>query len=90
MADEDDRFQDQFKEWLRETDNDGLTEYVIRYLEKSKSHVALDVWEFKTLSLGRKISRGQALKLYMEWKQKDAQGLDIKNPELMEWRIVAR
>lgn len=90
MADADDQFLEQFREWLKNADNDGLTEYVIRYLQKSKKYIALAVWEFKTMSLGRRISRGQALKMYMDWKAKAASNDDIKDFELMEWRIVAR
>jgi hypothetical protein len=66
------------------------TEFVIRYLKRSKRHRILEVWEIKEYSLGRRISRGQAIKMFMEEKQELSKDSDIKDIELLEVTSIAK
>ena len=67
------------------------TEFVVRYLEKSKRYLSLEIWDIKEYSLGRRMSRGKAIKMFMEEKQKLAQNSkDIKDIELLEVTSIAK
>jgi len=70
--------------------NDGYSEFVIKYLQRSKRYLALEAWEFKEVSLGRRISRGEAIKLYLEWRRNVLNESDMKNVELLELRVIAK
>lgn len=66
------------------------TEFVIRYLKRSKRHQALEVWDIKEYSLGRRMSRGKAIKMYMEEKKELSKDPDIKDLELLEVTSIAK
>lgn len=76
-------------EWLDSKD-DGLTEYVIKYLKRSKRYRILEIWEFEEMSLGRRIKRGKAIQLFMEEKRKLSEDPNIKDVELVEVRTIAK
>ncbi len=78
------------KDWLFE--GRGVTEsepseYFIKYVEKSLVYRSLDVWDLKTIPLGR-ITRAEALEKFNAWKEVNSRA-EIRDLQLVEVRLVA-
>ncbi len=79
-------------EWLFGGRGVGMieaNEFFIKYLEKNAEYKSLDVWDLKTVPLGR-ISRDDAIMGFTIWKLKHAGNAGIRNSQLVEVRLIAQ
>lgn len=79
-------------EWLFE--GRGVTmveasEYFIKYVCRNPEYQSLEVWDLKTVPLGR-ISRDDAIMFFTDWKQKNLGNPDIQNSQLVEVKLIAQ